>query len=275
MLIDYHLHNHFSPDSDSDTATLIETERGHGVTHLCFTNHSEWFERHEEVVGTFDLDEATARFGEVRDEIESLRPRFPDMDLRFGAEIQYQEQYLEDLGKFVRATPFDFILGSVHLIDGILISGGKHAGEAFKAMNEETAYSHYFESMQKWVEWGQFDAVAHFDICKKFGHLHYGPFDPIKYESIIKRILKTMKEKGIGIELNAGSLHKNCHELFPHPQILKWCLEVGIENYTFGSDAHNPQHAGLYMPEVLAIAKEAGIKSISTYDQRKPTSHGI
>jgi histidinol-phosphatase (PHP family) len=275
MLIDYHLHNHFSPDSDSDTAILINEERSHGIRHVCITNHAEWFERKEEVAGAFDLKEATMRFEEALDEIESLRPRFPDMDLRFGAEIQYQAKYLDQLEKFVEKTSFDFILGSVHIIDGVLISGGRHAGEAFKSMKEETAYTHYFEDMLKWVEWGHFDAVAHFDICKKFGHQFYGPFKPEKYKSQILKILKTMKAKGIGIELNAGSLHKNCHELFPHPAILKWCLEVGIQNFTFGSDAHDSRHAGLYIPEVLAIAKQVGIKTISTYNQRKPTRHGI
>ena len=275
MLIDYHLHNHFSPDSEADTPTLINEERSHGIRHVCFTNHAEWFEREEEVVGTFDLEEATARFKETQDEIEALRPRFPDTDIRFGAEIQYQEQHLNDLEQFVHTLPFDFILGSVHIIDDILISGGKHAGEAYKTMKEEIAYTHYFDTMLKLVEWGHFSAVAHFDICKKFGHLYYGPFRPEKYKPKILRILKTMKANGIGMELNAGSLHKNCHELFPHPTILKWCLEIGIQDFTFGSDAHEPHRAGRYLPEVLTIAKQVGIKTISTYVRRKPTRHGI
>ncbi len=275
MLIDYHLHNHFSPDCEADTASLLKEELGHGVRHVCFTNHAEWFEKKEEVAGVFIPLEAATRFGEIQKELEAIRPQFPDMDIRFGAEVQYQKQYMEDLAKFIEATPFDFILGSVHIIDGILISGGRHAKEIFGVTSEETAYTHYFDDMLKLVEWGHISAVAHFDICKKFGHQFYGPFKPEKYKPQILKILETMKAKGIGIELNAGSLHKNCKELFPHPQILKWCLKVGIEDFTFGSDAHELKRAGTYLPEVLAIAKEVGIKTVSTYDQRKPTRHSI
>jgi len=84
-----------------------------------------------------------------------------------------------------------------------------------------------------------------------------------------------MKAKGIGLELNAGSLHKNCHELFPHPDILKWALKEGIENFTFGSDAHETARAGTYIKEVAAIAKEVGITHVSTYKKRVATKHPI
>jgi histidinol-phosphatase (PHP family) len=275
MLIDYHLHNQFSPDGHASTVELLEAERKNGIRHVCFTNHAEWFEKKEEVAGAFIPMEAEARFGEVQKELEASRPRFPDMDIRFGAEIQYQKKHMGDLAKFIEATPFDFILGSVHIIDGILISGGRHAGEAFGAMDEETAFSHYFDDMLKLVEWGHFSAVAHFDICKKFGHLYYGPFKPAKFKPQILKILKAMESRGIGLELNAGSLHKNCKELFPHPQILTWALEAGIQDFTFGSDAHEVARAGTYIKEVWEIAKEVGINTISTYDQRKPTRHGI
>jgi histidinol-phosphatase (PHP family) len=275
MLIDYHLHNHFSPDSEADTADLLKAEQAHGVRHMCITNHAETFDRKEEVAGFFDPEEADPRFGEIQKELEGVRPRFPDMDIRFGVELQYQAEHMDALAKFVKRTPFDFILGSVHIIDGVLISGGKHAGEAFRPMKEQVAYTHYFEDVLKLVEWGHFDHVAHFDICKKFGHLHYGPFRPEKYKTEIQRVLVAMKTKGIGIELNAGSLHKNCHELFPHPDILKWCIEIGIENYSFGSDAHELLRAGTYLPEVLAIAKEVGIAHISTYKGRVATRHKI
>ncbi len=275
MLIDYHLHNHFSSDSKADTAELLKTEREYGIRHLCLTNHAETFDIAEHSPSSFDLKEAAARFENIQKELEQIRPQFPDMDIRFGVELQYDEGHMGAVAQFVKTTPFDFILGSVHTIDGILISGGKNASEAFKNMREETAYPRYFEDLLKLVDWGHFDHVAHFDICKKFGHLYYGPFKPGKYKSEIMRVLTAMKAKGIGIELNAGSLHKNCHEIFPHPDILKWCLEMGIEHYTLGSDAHETHRAGRYLAETLAIAKEVGITQVCTYERRKPTRHPI
>jgi len=275
MLIDYHLHNHFSPDSDTDTKALIEKMRILGVEHICITNHGEWFDEEEEEAGTFDYNEVKPRFLSAKKEIEKLRSEFPDMAISFGLELQYQPESTEDIRKFIDEVPFDFILGSVHLMEGFVISGGKHAFEFFKEKTEKQAYTAYFETLLNWVNTGDFDVTAHFDVIKKFGIEHYGSFQPQKYKPIILKILNEMKRKGIGIELNTGSLHKRCEELFPHPDILKWCVEIGIEHYTLGSDAHELHEAGRHLDEALAIAKEVGIRTISTYKNRIPTKQMI
>jgi len=275
MLIDYHLHNHFSPDSESDTVKLLEKERELGIKDICITNHSEWFGHKEGEPGIFNYNDAVKRFKTIQEELDELRSQFTDMNISFGAELQYQESQLDDLKRFIESLPFDFIIGSVHIIDNIVVSGGVHAHELFERMDEKTAYTRYFEKILEYVEWGHFDVVGHFDVIKKYGVNYYGLFNPQKFKPTILKILQTMKEKGIGIELNTACLHQKCNELFPHPDILKWCVEVGIENYTLGSDAHELEEAGRHLNEALAIAKEAGIKTLSTYEKRKPTKHKI
>lgn len=275
MLIDYHLHNHFSPDSNTDTKKLIEKLRNQGVYHICITNHGEWFNKEEEEVGTFEYAEVCNRFKTIKKELDEIRPEYPDMDIRFGLELQYQPEQMEDIKKFVSSQPFDFILGSVHILDGVIISGGKNAHLVYEKMNEETAYTKYFEDMLTWVNTGLFDVVGHFDIIKKTAYEFYGPFKPEKYKPVILKILQAMKEKGIGIELNTGCMYKKCKELFPHPDILKWCVEIGIEHYTLGSDAHELDEVGRHLDEALGIAKEVGIKSLSTYNNRVATNHNI
>ena len=275
MLIDYHIHNHFSPDSETDTTELVKREKNLGIKDICITNHSEGFIKGEDEAGIFDYEDAIRHFRATKEEIDNIRPQFPDMNIGFGVELQYQKEYLNDLKRFVEDIPFDFILGSIHVIDNILISGGTHAGDLFGKMNEETAYTKYFEEMLKLIEWGNFDAVAHFDIIKKYGHEHHGQFQPNKYKPIIQKILQAMKNKGIGMELNTGCLHQKCKELFPHPDILKWCLEIGIEHFTLGSDAHELEEAGRHLDEAYKIAKEVGIPTISTYEKRKTIKHKI
>ena len=275
MLIDYHIHNHFSPDSKTDTVELVKIEKSLGIKEICITNHSEWFAHKEGDPGVFDYSHALKRFQDIKKELNEIRPQFPDMQIGFGVELQYQEDQLDELKRFIEDLPFDFILGSVHIIENIVVSGGKHAHELFEGMDEKTAYQKYFEEMIKLIEWGNFDAVAHFDIIKKYGHEHYGPFQPNKYKPIIQKILQLMKDKGIGIELNTACLHQKCKELFPHPDILKWCVEIGIEHYTLGSDAHELEEAGRHLDEAFAIAKKVGIPTISTYEKRQPTKNKI
>ncbi len=271
MRIDYHIHNHFSPDSDASTEAIVKKALKKGLSAICITNHSETFTESEGTPGRIEAD-APERFEKARQEIRTFRKKHPELSIGFGAEVQYEND-MRPVTELVEKTPFDFILGSIHNLDGTNISGHIHAHEFFGQRTEEQAYRRYFEEMMKLIDWGRFDAVAHFDIIKKYGHEHYGPFQPEKYKKILTAILQKMKEKGIGMELNTGSMHSRCKEIFPHPAILKWCVEIGIEHFTLGSDAHEVNEIARHFDEALIIAKEAGIKTLSTYEKGIPTKH--
>jgi len=267
MLIDYHLHNHFSPDSQEDTRKIVEMAIKRGVKDICITNHVDWFDY-------FELSEVTERFAKIKKELDEVQKEY-DIPIRLGCELELMDEHMDDLTTFVKNTPLDFILGSVHHIDGIVISSHKYADKCFETRDEKTAYDNYFEGLMKLVEWGHFDVAAHFDICKKYGSKFYGPFQPEKYKDKIMPVLELMSKKGIGLELNTKCLNIKCKEIFPHPTILKWALEAGIKNFTLSSDAHTQADVSQYVKEALDIAKEVGIPNISTYLKRIPMLHPI
>ncbi|MDH5597387.1 MAG: histidinol-phosphatase [Candidatus Peregrinibacteria bacterium] len=267
MLIDYHLHNHFSPDSEEDTRKIIEMAIKRGMQDICITNHVDWFD-------IFDLNESIERFKKIQEEIDLLQPEY-GIPIRLGCELELMPGRMDELAEFVKQVPLDFVLGSVHHIDGGVISSHKYADAAFEGRTEEEAYHNYFDNMVELIDWGHFDVASHFDICKKYGHKFYGLFDPEKYKDRIIPILKMMALKNIGLELNTKCLHIKCKEIFPHPTILKWALEAGIKNFTLSSDAHTEADVSEHIKEALEIAKSVGIKEISTYYQRQAILHPI
>lgn len=274
MLIDYHVHNHFSPDSKEDTAKIIQKALEIGLKEICITNHAEL---HDKATGKsiFDGAEARSRFREIKAEIDRFQLITPNLKIKFGVELEYVEGRMEELKKFVEETDFDFVLGSVHIVKDIIISSKFFAEELYSKTDEETAYNSYFESLMKLVEWGHFDVVAHFDINKKIGHKFYGSFDPEKYKDRILPILNLMAERGIGLELNTKCIQEKCCELFPHPTILKWAVEADIKHFTLGSDAHSAELVGQHFEGSLKIAEGAGIKNVSTYSRRSPSLHKL
>jgi len=274
MLIDYHVHNRFSPDSHEDTRKIVQQALDKGIKEICITNHVEW---HDSQTGKsyFDEKEATERFRRIKAEISLIQPDFPKVRIGFGAEVEYVADRMEKLTSWIKEMGFDFVLGSVHAIDNIVISSHKYADALYSKMSEKSAYEAYFHEMEKLVEWGQMDVIAHFDINKKYGCKFYGTFQPEKNADQIKQILKSMAKKRIGLELNTNCMKDKCHEVFPHPTILRWAVEAGIKNFTLGSDAHEKRHVGQHLGEALKIAKEAGITTVSTYLNRKPTLHAI
>ena len=221
------------------------------------------------------MEELIPRFNKIKNEIEIAQKKNNKIKILFGAEIAYSEGWIKNLEKLIKEFEFDFIIGSIHIIDDIVISSIKHSHKIYDLMPEEKAYKKYFNNLYKFVEWGKFDVIGHFDINKKYGHEAYGKFEPKKYEKEIRKILKLAAKKNIGIELNTSNIHSKCFEVFPSPQILKWALEDGITNFTLGSDAHEPIHINRYLKEAIEIAKDIGIKTISTYRKHIPTKHKI
>jgi len=274
LLIDYHLHNHFSVDSETKTSDIAKKAIELGIEEICITNHIETFEP-KTGKGDFSYDEAINRFAKIKKDIYETQKDFPDLPIKFGVELEYIPEWMDEMKRFIDDAGFDFLIGSVHEVDGIIISSSDLCHELYEKVDEEYAYGKYFDLLYEMVEWGQFSVVGHFDICKKGGISHFGPFRPEKYKERIMRILELMKQKGIGIELNAKCMHEHCNELFPHPDILKWCVKVGVEHYTLGSDAHTAKEVGQNLKEALQIAKDTGIKELSVYSKRIPTKHLI
>ena len=274
MLIDYHLHNFFSSDSKLTLEEIAKREMELGVSEICLTNHVETFDP-KTGEGVFSYEEAMTRFGKIKSYIDETQKQFPKFPIKFGVELEYKEPWMDDMKRFVQNTDFDFMICSVHEVDEVIISSCDFCSRLYEKVDEAYAYTKYFDLLFETVKWGHFSVIGHFDICKKGGYQFYGPFDPKKYKDQITAILFLMKQKGLGIELNTRSMHKRCNEIFPHPDILKWAVEIGVEHFTLGSDAHKLKEVGTDLEEALAIAKDVGIKSISTYTKRVPTKHKI
>lgn len=274
MLIDYHVHNRFSSDSTQNTSDIAKRAISLGISEICITNHVETFPP-EDGEGNFSYKEASKRFAEAKKDIQKIQKEFPDLSIKFGVELEYVKEWMSEMKRFVDDMDFDFMIGSVHDVEGHLISSSKYCHEFYKSNPESYTYTKYFEYLYRMVEWGQFSVVGHFDICKKGGVNFYGPFEPEKHKDHIMPILELMKKKGIGIELNTSGLRYACKEIFPHPTILKWCKEVGVEHYTISSDAHLTEEVGKNLDKAISLLKDVGIKTISTYEKGVPTKFEI
>lgn len=274
MLIDYHIHNQFSPDSDEKTSEIVKKSIEKGIQEICITNHVELYNL-KDSTETFSFEEATNRFNKIKKDIDEVQINFPNLPIKFGVEIEFREVWANEIKHLIDDMNFDFTIGSVHTVDNVVIATQRYAHKLYEKITEEEAYNKYFDKLYKLIEWGEFDIVGHFDINKRYGYRFYGVFKPEKYKNKIIPILELMAKKGIGIELNTNSMKERCCELFPHSQILRWALKSGVEHYTLGSDAHKAKDVGRHLKEALKIAKDIGIKTISTYRKGIPTKHLI
>lgn len=264
--VNFHFHDEHSSDAVGSLTEHCSAALQAGVMDICVTNHVEMLSAD----GTWrvDLDEAQNRFAQVRERISDAREHWPELRLRLGAEFEYRPEWLDVLDRLAALGSFDFIIGSVHMVDGINISGGGDVARFFDGRDQEITYRRYFETLLEMVDWGGFDVVGHFDLIKRYGHQYYGPYDPAAFEPIIRATLTRMAESGIGIEINTSGVGQAPRVPYPEPEILEWAASAGVRWLTLGSDSHAPGDFAQGLDEGYALARRTGWDRLSVFDQR-------
>jgi histidinol-phosphatase (PHP family) len=177
-----------------------------------------------------------------------------NIDIRLGLEVDYIPGREEQIQEIIHRKEYDYIIGSVHFIDGW---GFDHPDfrDGFDHRDIDEIYSRYAELLTKMVQSGFFDIVGHLDLIKIWGHrprrkssLHY-----------LEPVLRVIKKHGLAVEINSAGLRKTVEELYPAPKLVEMMFNYNIP-LTFGSDAHNPEQMGEGLAEAYRSARRAGYR---------------
>ena len=201
--------------------------------------------------------------------ISELKQNNTDIDIRLGIELGVMDYLTPKLTTFVKQYPFDFVIASSHLVNGI--------DPYYPAYKDKfpgnLGYGAYFHSILENVKaFEDFDVYGHLDYVCRYIQVPYIPSD---FTDLLDEILKKIIELGKGIEVNTASLSKGLHFPHPHPYILKRYLELGGEIITIGSDAHTADNIGSYFAETEKHLLSLGYKYYATYKDRKPSFHKL
>jgi histidinol-phosphatase (PHP family) len=260
MRVNYHIHSNYSADAVPTIRENCLKASELGFDEICITNHQEWPDMYN---GDKRYYLSDSEWKHAIGEIGHCRKEFPGLAIKLGVELGYMEGKEGEILRFLEKYPFDYVLGSVHCINGRFISEYR---DGIHSM-----YRNYYSLLKKMLSAGYCDCVGHFDIVKKFTELQ----DPSLYIEDVRECISIMKNKGIGFELNAmGWSHRN-RECYPSPLILKMLHESGIRKATIGSDCHELSEFDYRIDEGLKILRETGFREICTFTQRKPFYHKL
>jgi len=197
--------------------------------------------------------------------IRALEHQTP-VKLRVGLEIDHRPGL--DSPAVTGQYPFDYLIGSVHEIDGFLFDHPDYLAE-YANWDNDRLYQAYFERMEDLIRCGHYDIVGHFDLIKVFGCRPKRDFIPV-----ITDLLQLLKVKDLVLEVNTSGIHKPVNEKYPSDEILRICSMMDIP-ITLGSDAHLPNNVGRDLAEQARSLVDMGFKEIVSFDNRKPTFHSL
>jgi histidinol-phosphatase (PHP family) len=262
---DYHLHSReFSCDAHSSMAEMCRAAVEAGLEEIAITDHLDGHPG--------DACHGYYRAAAYFEELARCRELFaPRLTIRAGVEVGDVHRFPEAICPVVRSHDYDFAIGSVHWIDDVA-----PFGEAFfRAHDAAFAFGGYFREALALAKADAFDVLGHIDMPKREGAAFYGPFCADDYCDALREILRTLVERGKGIEINTSGWRRAADECCPGLPVLKWYAELGGEILTIGSDSHRTEHVGLFRARALALAKEAGLRWLSTFERRRPIQHRL
>ncbi len=177
--------------------------------------------------------------------IEEVKKLKLDINVKFGLEVCYVPKHQEYIKEVLSNYNYDFVVGAVHSIDGLLYDMGFSNEILWDKYDIDYIYKRYYELVFSLVKSGLFTQLAHCDTIKMFGHYPSYDLTPTYLE-----LCKLLKKYNVLAENNTG-----CHYRYNHKDIglsdelLEIFKSQNVKIIT-ASDAHFPQDVGKFISHV-------------------------
>lgn len=199
-------------------------------------------------------------------ELQQCRERFAgQLTIRAGIEVGEPHLFPTETAQMLARLPFDYVLGSLHWVGRDSMFNINY----FKGHDAALAYSSFFVELERMTRIGGFDILSHFDVPIRTAFAVYGHYASADYEDLIRPVLRNCIRQGIALDLNTSALRSRVNVLTPSLDILRWYVELGGERVTLGSDAHKPVDVGSHLDVAISMARAAGIRYLTYFEQRQ------
>jgi histidinol-phosphatase (PHP family) len=235
---------------------FVETAREAGVDEIGFTEHVYYFVQTRSLwTVPYQTERCVYDLEPYVEAIVQAQER--GLPVKLGLEVDYVPGREDETRELLAAYPWDYLLGSVHFIDGLGVDGEPRL---LDAVGVEEAWTLYFDTLAAAADSGLFDSLSHPDLVKVFGE-RAATFD-------YAQVADAIAAGGVAVEVSTAGLRKPVGELYPHPDLLAACRERGVP-VTLGSDAHSPDVVGRDFDRARELLRSVGYETVTVFDRRQ------
>ena len=266
MLTDYHMHlvlddQPFGDDSFTlpHIGRYADAAAGRGIDEIGFSDHVHRFrEARRWLDPPLWQDDAIERLQRYHDAVTAARDA--GLPVKVALEVDYLAGRETEIRAVVDAFEWDYLLGSVHLLDGLAVDWD--AAPGWERYPADEVWRRYADAVCAAADTGIYDSMAHPDLAKVFGQR------PPAADALYRRIADAFEAAGVCAEVSSAGYRRALGELYPSPPLLAMLHERGVP-VTLGSDAHEPSGVGRDFDRAVAELHRAGYRTLTVFDRRR------
>lgn len=260
MYPDLHIHSRFSSDSKADLDEIIIKAINLNMEYICITDHQDFDFPDEDLTFNIDPSSYYSTLSLLKEEYSSK------INLLIGVETGLEAHLHEEISSFVNEVPFDFVIGSSHLVNRM----DPYEKGFFKNHSDKEGFTRYFQSIIDNLNFNKdFDVYGHLDYIVRYSPNKNKNYSYQAFSDYIDEILRKLINMGKGIEINTGGYKYGLGTTNPSEDIIKRYKELGGEIITFASDAHTPEYIASNFDKAAHILINSGFKYYNIFIQRE------
>ncbi len=246
-MIDYHLHviaHDDRPMTVENILSYCEVAQSRGVRQMGITEHDRYLEKVD-----------VAAFQEARE-------GSPDVSLRLGIEIDFVPGQEERMDADSTALPYDYVIGSVHRVDGDEVDRATDQS-VYERYETYELYAAYYRNVREAALSRRFEVIGHPDLIKIFRRYPDRDITPLLEETA-----DAVAESGVVVDVNAAGLRKPVGEIYPSQKFLEMFHRRGVP-IILSSDAHAPGEVAAGYDRSLKLVHDVGYREVATFVNRE------
>ncbi len=260
----------FCEHAHSTLEEMIQAAISRGMAHYGISEHAPRYDPAllfpEEIEMGWTVDTLWANFEAYAQESAHLVNKYADeLSLLRGFEIEvmppdtYPSVMMENREQF----GFDYLVGSVHYVNGTLIDYDVYTLEHVLRQYDglDALAVAYYTDVARMVESLRPEIVGHVDLVRKFAG-PFGPVDTPVIQQAAGETLEVIRDCEAILDCNTAGYRKGHGMPYPAPWLVRLAVDMGIP-FCFGDDSHSVAEVGAGISEAQQYLLENGVTTIT------------
>ena len=254
-------------DSDAEPLALCQRAVELGYGEVGFAEHVDFdpdigdYDYYDDGAYTRAVEELRNRFAGSADVAKATMAKSTRLTILKGIEVDFQERYLRDVVRFLDECRFDYVMGSVHYLDGHFIDE-----EGFAARSLAETYRIYCRETRALIASEMFDILGHLDYIRRRAVGRFQPDEVEVFAPMMAELAAEAARAGLLLEVNVQ------RDRLPLPTVeaLRAYLDAAGPGVVVGTDSHSLEQFEGGWERTVEYLRRAGLSQVALFRGRRP-----